>query len=320
MRRYYYVDGSGSVVDHLLDRRLVVNRLKNLGYGRGRTWSVSDSVWTNVDHIEYGGFSEKRLWDHIQEHVPKGNRVVVLVDPTGDGGEHLKAYFKRLTKATYAFEVQTFGAFLNHGIPPVNIKEADVPKVTNSDPRHRHLVEKLIGQVRLIPPSNPNVVGLFAKRCFDLAVDGQLTDEQVISIVDTWPGACQDGRDRYLKACGVERPFCATATFATLGLMVTADPTRNWYWLSAMYPSNGFDVCIIGDKVKRGRQETWKGEKDHRRHVGFFSDVTVDLTEFHALLSGTPEVVLDDDGKGYLILRTTIDYTTDGNLYVVVPI
>lgn len=67
-------------------------------------------------------------------------------------------------------------------------------------------VEDLIKEVRQIPPSSESVIDIFTQKCAEKMLNGILTGEQVIEIVDNWPNGCPEGRAAYLKRVGIARP------------------------------------------------------------------------------------------------------------------
>lgn len=63
-----------------------------------------------------------------------------------------------------------------------------------------HKIEDLIAAVRAIPPSGPTVIPGFINKCLS---KGELSDDEVRTIVENWPGGCPEGKKKFLDSVGI---------------------------------------------------------------------------------------------------------------------
>lgn len=179
-----------------------------------------------------------------------------------------------------------------------------------------HKVLKLAQAVEEIPPSNPRVITRFLEKICPLVnAEGELTDAQVISVVDSWPGGCPEGRNKYLASVGISRKPVNVLNLSKAGLVLLDGGkygARGWSpW------DYGNDVAKIKPHVSGLVSTNVKHYFNDGRVIYVAKDISVDLDRVSLTFAS---VQVDDDDKSWIVFETTFLWAGRANIGLVVPV
>lgn len=166
-----------------------------------------------------------------------------------------------------------------------------------------HNALDLINAVRDLPPSDPSVTKRFADLILaaagnDLTIEG----DAVADIVNSWPNACDGGRNDFIRNNAIVRtPARTFTTINRFGSFV--DNVDTWLWgqfnqghSGELFGSNGCGIPMA---------YTFRERKDGQslQQIGVANFVEVDMTALLPRITDT-RVEVDDSGQVWVIVKT----------------
>lgn len=153
-----------------------------------------------------------------------------------------------------------------------------------------HSIEDLVAGVRAIPPSHDGVIDKFLSACVKVSKKGGVLDEdKVIQIVDSWPDACPEGRDRYLKEMGIERPVVELIFYPRLAVSVQDDKATTYKHLSTTTPNQNPHLASVFTKPEQ------KG-----KHVELGNDLALGVFDNASIKTDALRKILDTSAADFI--------------------